>query len=160
MLKELEAIANKLDEERSLLVRTLDGLTEEQAAQIMATPEWSIKDAVAHLVGAERGMTRIARTMALGENPQLPEGYNNDEYNARQVGKRKSLSLAQVRAELDATRAELRTILDSFTLEQLKLCGEHPLAGEITLKELLVILYSHETSHANEISARIRGLKP
>ena len=109
MLKDLEPIVDKLNEEREVLNRTLDGINEQEAAEIHVTPEWNIKDAVAHLVGAERGMTRIARGTARGENPQLPEGYNNDVYNARQVAKRKEQSLAQVHAELVASRANNAT---------------------------------------------------
>ena len=159
MLKELEPIADKLNEERAILNRTLDQMTDAEAAGIRVTPEWSLKDAVAHLVGAERGMTRIARGMANGTNPQLPQGYSNDEYNARQVAKRKEQSVAQVRAELNATRADLLQFLESITPEQLALCGEHPLAGNISLKELLVIIYSHESTHANEISHQYRESK-
>ncbi len=159
MLKELEAIADKLNEERGILNRTLDKIAEDGAHAIRVTPEWSVKDAVAHLVGAERGMTRIARGMAAGQDPQLPEGYNNDEYNARQVGKRKDQNLAQVREELGASRAELMTFLENITPEQLALCGEHPLYGETSLKDLLVIIYSHEMTHANEIADKIRESK-
>jgi uncharacterized protein (TIGR03083 family) len=159
MLKELQAITDKLNEERGILDRTLDGLTEEEAAGIKVTPEWSVKDVVAHLVGGERGMTRIARGMSKGEDPKLPVGYNNDEYNARQVGKRQALSLAQVRAELATSRADLLTLIDSITPEQLALCGEHPLVGETSLKDLLVVIYSHETTHGNEIADKIRESK-
>lgn len=159
MLKELEPIVAKLNEERGILNRTLDGISEQKAAEVHVTPDWTLKDAVAHLVGAERGMTRIARGTARGENPQLPEGYDNDVYNARQVAKRKDQTLAQVRIELDASRAELIALLESITPEQLALCGEHPLSGDVSLSDLLVIIYSHERTHANEISLKYRESK-
>ncbi len=159
MIKELEPIANKLVEERGILTRMLDSLTDEITTRVMVTPEWSVKDALAHLVGAERGMLGIAKRMLKGEDPQLPPGYNNDEYNARQVAKRKALSLAELRAELEATRAELIALLESTTLKQLELCGQHPLEGEVSLKELLVIIYSHETTHCNEMNAKLRENK-
>jgi uncharacterized protein (TIGR03083 family) len=159
MLKELEPIANKLREAHTVLARALDPLTEEQAAQIMVTPEWSIKDAVGHLAGANRGMFGIAQRMAEGKDPQLPEGYDNDVYNARQVAKRKEQSLAQIRAELDATHAELLAFLDRVTPQQLAQMGEHPLYGEVVLRDLLVIIYTHQITHCNEISAKIRQAK-
>lgn len=159
MLKELEPIVAKLNEERGILNRTLDGISEQEAAEVHVTPDWTLKDAVAHLVGAERGMTRIARGTARGENPQLPEGYDNDVYNARQVAKRKDQTLAQVRTELDASRAELMALLESIAPEQLALCGEHPLSGDVSLSDLLVIIYSHERTHANEISLKYRESK-
>jgi hypothetical protein len=159
MLKELEPIVSKLREARSVLHRTIDGLTDEQASKIMVTPEWSVKDEIAHLAGAERGMFGIAQRMAKGEDPQLPPEYNNDTYNARQVAKRKERSLTDIRAELDATHDELTKFLENLTQEQLDLCGQHPLYGEVQLKELLVIIYSHETTHTNEISTKIREAK-
>lgn len=159
MLKELEPIVAILNEERGILNRTLDGISEQEAAEVHVTSDWTLKDAVAHLVGAERGMTRIARGTARGENPQLPEGYDNDVYNARQVAKRKDQTLAQVRTELDASRAELMALLESIAPEQLALCGEHPLSGDVSLSDLLVIIYSHERTHANEISLKYRESK-
>jgi hypothetical protein len=159
MLNELEPIADKLRESHRLLGYTLDAMSEEQAAQIKVTPEWAIKDVVAHLAGAERGMLGIAKRMAEGQDPQLPPDYNNDSYNARQVAKRKDQTLSQVRGDLDATHARLLSLLESITLPQLVLMGQHPLAGEVTLKDLLVIIYSHEMSHGNEISNQFRESK-
>lgn len=159
MLKELEPIAGKLRETRGVLNGTLDKLTDEQATRVMVTPEWSIKDAVAHLAGAERGMLRIAQRMARGEDPQLSPNYDNDEANARMVAKRKGQPLAEIRKELDASRAELMAFLEGLTADKLALMGQHPLEGETTLKDLLVIVYSHETTHCKEIIQKCGELK-
>lgn len=159
VLKELEAMASKLNESRTILSHALDRLTEEQAKQILINPDWSIRDAVAHLVGAERGMTGMAKRFATNENPQLPKDYINDVYNARQIAKRKSMSLAAVRAELAATRQDLLAFLETITPQQLAYCGEHPIHGQISLKELLVVIYSHETTHCKEISEKISEAK-
>jgi uncharacterized damage-inducible protein DinB len=159
MLKELEAIASKLDEALSLLTRTVDGLTEEQADQVKITPEWSVRDEMAHLAAAKRGMLGIAQRMAAGKDPQLRPDYDNDVNNARQVAKRKGKSLVELRQELDEVHAELIGFLNGLTNEQLDLMGQHPLYGEVKLKELLVIIYSHETTHTREISAKIHESK-
>lgn len=159
MLKELESIASKLNEAYAQLNRVLDSITEEQATQILVTPEWSVKDEVAHLAGATRGMFGIAQRSSKGENPKLPEGYNNDTFNARQVAKRKEQTLAQIRAELGATVTELQTFLNGVTPEQLDLQGQHPIFGETKLKDLLVIIYNHETQHCIEIAAAMRAAK-
>ncbi len=156
MIRELELIASKLAEARSVLAQTLDPLTEAQASQVMVTPEWSVKDVVAHLAGAERGLLGIAQRMARGEDPQVRSDYDNDYYNARQVAKRKERSLSEVRAELDGARSELLSFLESLSTDQVDLLGQHPLAGEIALKELLVVIYSHAMTHRNEIASSIR----
>lgn len=159
MLIELVPIADKLNEERRILNRSLDGLAEEDAKRIPVTPEWSVRDEVAHLAGAERGMLGMAQRISRGENPQLPEGYDNDTFNARQVAKRKEQTLAQIREELAASRGELLSLLESVRADQLALCGEHPLAGDVSLRDLMVVIYSHEMTHANEISNHIREAK-
>ena len=97
MLKELESISNKLNEAVFILVQTLGRLTEEQADEVKITSEWSARDEIAHLAGANRGMYAIAQKMAAGQDPQLRPDYDNDFYNARQVAKRKGNSLADLR---------------------------------------------------------------
>jgi uncharacterized protein (TIGR03083 family) len=159
MHKDLESIASKLNEAHTVLMRALDALSDEQAAQITVNPEWSIKDQVAHLAGANRGMFGIAQRSAQGLAPKLPDGYNNDTFNARQVAKRKEQTLAQIRAELETTRAEMMAFLETVTPAQVDLVGEHPLFGEIKLKDLLVIIYSHETQHCKEIADAMRAAK-
>lgn len=159
MLKELEPIADKLRESHRILGHTLDAMSQEQAAQIMVTPEWAIKDVVAHLAGSEREMVGVAKRMAEGKDPQLPSGFSNDANNARMVAKRKDRSLSEVRGEIDQVHAELLALLESITPQQLILLGQHPLAGEVSLKDLLVIIYSHQMSHGNEISNTFRESK-
>jgi uncharacterized protein (TIGR03083 family) len=159
MLKELELIVNHLNETHAILARALDALTEEQAARTMVMPEWSVKDIGAHLAGAERGMLRMAQRMANGENPRLPKDYSNDEYNRRQVAKRKEQSLAQIRAELDASRAELLAFMESLTADKLALPGEHPVLGDTTVKDVLDVIATHEALHGGEIAERIRELE-
>lgn len=158
MLKELESISNKLTEAHAMLYRMMDSLSEADAAAI-ANPAWNVKDVIAHLAGAERGMLRIAQASARGEDPQLPEGYDNDVFNARQVAKRKEQSLVQVLEEIKGVHNEMSALLDSITAEQLTRMGEHPLAGEIALKDLLVVIYSHEVTHCNEIKTALRAAR-
>lgn len=158
MLKELESISSKLQEAHDVLYRTVGTLSESDAAAI-ANPEWNVKDELAHLAGAERGMLRIAQASARGENPKLPSGYDNDQFNARQVAKRKGQSVAQIVDELKAIHNDMAAFLDGVTAEQLTRMGEHPLEGEIPLKDLLVVIYSHEVTHRNEISNALRAAK-
>ena len=159
MLKELESISSKLNEALFVLAQTLDGLTEEQADQVKITSEWSVRDEIAHLAGADRGMLGIAQKMAAGQDPQLRPDYDNDFYNARQVAKRKDKSLVELRQEIEEAHGELMGFLDALTQEQLDLMGQHPVYGHVTLKELLVIIYTHETTHTREISDKIRESK-
>lgn len=158
MLKDLQSISSKLDEAHGSLYQTVGSLSEADAG-ILANPGWDVKDELAHLAGAERGMLRIAQASARGEDPKLPTGYDNDQFNARQVAKRKGNSVAQLLEELKTIHADMNAFLESVTAEQLTRMGEHPLAGEIPLKELLVVIYSHEVTHRNEISNALRAAR-
>jgi hypothetical protein len=158
MLKELEAISNKLDECHSVLYRTVGSLTDDQTRAV-ANPQWNVKDVLAHLAGAERAMLRTAQASARGDDPQLPDGYDNDVFNARQVAKRKDQSVAQILDELKGIHKDMSAFLDNITQEQMTRMGEHPLEGEIPLKDLLVVIYTHEVTHCNEIQNALRAVK-
>ncbi len=159
MIKELDALAARLNNERAALMQTLSALTEEQAERIILSSGWSVKDTVAHLAGAERGMLRMMQRMASGENPRLSPEYNNDEYNRRQVAKRKEKSLEEIRSELHASRAELMMFMEGLAPEKLPLPGEHPLLGDTHVIDVLQVIGSHEAEQGKEISDRIREQK-
>ncbi len=159
MLKELEPVAASLLEERSRLNATLDLLSDEEAGRLKVNSDWSIKDALAHLAGAERGMLKLAERMARGENPQLSPEYDNNRYNARQVAKRQGMDLRGLRAELESSRSDLLAFIENLSADQLALHGEHPVEGDTTVKELLTVIGQHETSHGQDISYQCRELK-
>lgn len=154
MLQELESTKAKMEETRATLALVLDRISETQATELIVGG-WSIKDTIAHLASAERGMTRLAQRFAAGENPKLPADYNNDVYNARQIEKRRALSFAQARAELDTAQTDLYALMESITLPQLEMRGEHPIWGFVTLKELLEIIVRHTSQHGKEISDQL-----
>ena len=155
MLTELEPTVANLKQAREAVTSALDQLAEAQATQLMVNPDWSVKDIVGHLVASERGMTRLAQRFATGTNPKLSADYNNDIYNARQVEKFKLVTLAQARAELDKSRTELFALMETLTVPQLEYRGEHPIKGEISLKELLGVIAWHESNHSKEISDKL-----
>ena len=152
-------MANKINEAHAILKKTLGALSDDQSIVTKVNPDWSVKDEAAHLAAANRGMLGIAQRMAQGLDPKLPEGYDNDVFNARQVAKRKEQTLAQISAEIDVTHSELLAFLGTLTPEQLLLMGEHPLYGQVVLRDLLVIIYTHQIMHCKEISAKIRESK-
>ncbi len=109
--------------------------------------EYSGRQVLAHLAGAERGMTRLMQQMAAGRNPRLKADYDNDYYNARQQEKRAGMSIAALRAELEQSRRELLAFMESLRPADLAQRGEHPLLGDASLLEVLQTLQSHERSH-------------
>src|SRR5438309_135991 len=107
MLPELETLVAQLKDNRRALDEYMALLSEAEMDLPPREGEYSGRAVLAHLAGAERGMTGLMRLMAAGQQPRLKADYDNDYYNARQQQKRAGMTVAQVRAELDETRRDL-----------------------------------------------------
>lgn len=153
MLPELEPVAWKLGENRRLLDQVLGRLNQEEVDSPPGEGIYSPRQVLAHLAGAERGMTRLMQSMAAGENPQLKPDYDNDYYNARQQQKRASMSFADLRSELGETRQALLAFMETLKAEDLQKEGEHPTVGQSTVLGVLTTHQTHEWDHIMEMGA-------
>jgi hypothetical protein len=153
MLPELVSLAQELARNRRILDEMLEQLREPEMNRAPSEAEYSPRQVLAHLAGAERGMTRLMQMMAKGEKPRLKPDYNNDNYNARQQEKRAAMSVAQLRAELGETRSDLVAFMDNLTAEDLDKRGEHPTVGDATVLQVMQTLQAHERNHIIEMSA-------
>lgn len=156
MIKELQAIAGALKESRAQLWRSIAGLTLEQSRIPFPRGEWSIHDALAHLAANEGLMTGLAHSIATGEQGTLLADFDNDRFNAESVTARRGKTMDDLFDELGESRARLFDVLEAVTPDQLEHRGTHPLQGDLTLKELLVVMHAHETTHAREIAEHAR----
>ncbi len=64
-------------------------------------PSWTVRELLAHLADAERGMLRQAQRVARGE-PALPEDFDLARWNRRAVEKRAAATSAELLAEIEA----------------------------------------------------------
>ncbi len=158
MLKELDALCDMLDMTRRNLKRAVEGLMPEQYDMLMPHETWSIKDALAHLAGNEALMTDALEAIANGGGMSERE-FDNEAENRKQVARGRTLTVAQVWAELDANRQRLLDFLDHLTPEQLARRGTHPYQGMMTVKEFMTVLYAHDETHTREIVEWARHLK-
>ncbi|MGB8646243.1 MAG: DinB family protein [Anaerolineae bacterium] len=153
MLAELEPLCVELSRNREYLDRVVGQLTEQELAKPPREGEYSGRQTLAHLAGAERGMTALMRRMASGEQPRLKADYNNDYYNARQQEKRANMTVAQLQAELDESRKDLLAFIETLRPEDLDKQGDHPLYRDTNVRQVLQILQKHERDHAQEMDA-------
>ena len=153
MLPELDKITQDLDADWRTLTDTLDQLSEDELSRSPGDGQYSGREMLAHLAGAERGLTRLLELMAAGEFPRLRPDYNNDFYNARQQEKRAKLSTNDLRAELQDLRAKLLAFMETLRAEDLPKHGEHPTQGILTVRGVLESLQQHEHNHIAEFGA-------
>ncbi len=122
-------------------------LSDEELNRAPAVGEYSGREVIAHLAGANRGMTRLMQQMAAGQSPKLKSDYNNDYYNARQQEKRAGMSVPGLLAELDETHRDLLAFMETLRTEDLEQRGQHPIVGDATVLQVLETLSGHERSH-------------
>lgn len=146
-------IRQHLTEARRLLLEAVAGLDDETALTLTANPEWRVRDVLAHLAASERGLLRnVARFLAGGE---LPADFNLDVWNRRQVSKRRDTPIAELLAELAASREEVWATLDRLGEADLDVSGTHPAGMRTTVAGLFYTIANHELDHGNAIRAAL-----
>jgi len=110
-----DEILKTLDTEFDALLKTVDGLSDEQMT-IVWFGDWGVRDILAHIAGWHREMTSAFERIARGERP-VPEGvdYSNaDPINARFAEAARntpaSAMLAELKASKEAFVAAARTV--------------------------------------------------
>ena len=159
IIKELEPIADALAMSHEQLRRAIDGLSEEELLVPFPGRDWSIHDALAHLAANEVLMTELAEDIARGTRTKLPDDFDNDRFNAESVAARRDKPTREILEEIDRNEQGLFKFLSRVDSEQLERRGTHPLQGELTLRELLTVMYVHRVTHTTEMVEQARRLK-
>src|SRR5262245_64682704 len=100
-------LLRQADDEFGALKRALAGLSDE-AMQQPFSGAWGVREILAHLAGWQREMIPLLERVARGERP-VPEGVSYadvDAWNARHVAGRRGLTVAGIRAELNASHRD------------------------------------------------------
>lgn len=159
MLKELESLKDQLELTRDNLREAIAGLNDTQVREPIPGGDWSIKDVVAHIAGNEWLLTTILMAAVKDEPSPIPPDFDNERFNAETVEKARSKSMGEIWAELEASRLRLIEFLDTVTPQELARCGRHPLQGDLSVKEFMVVMYAHEETHCREVIQQARRLK-
>ncbi len=137
-------LRERIRESHQKLTRALEGLTEEQATRKGLNPQWSIKDALAHIAAWEIEGARTIREIQQGTwKPQRFDKQMIDDFNARAVEERSARSMPQVREEFDAAHQEMERLIESLPDE---VDEKSP-----TYKYIEGVTFHHHESHAEQI---------
>lgn len=137
---------------RAKLDRALDGLTEAQAMQTGLNPQWSVKDALAHVVAWELEGASIVRAIRerTGKPPRLDK-QQIDDFNARAVEQRRARTMREVSDELDAAHGEMERLIESLPDEVDE--------SSATYKYIEGVTFHHHESHAAQIEEYKQRMK-
>jgi hypothetical protein len=81
----------------------------------------------------------------------MPEGFNLDVWNDRQIQKRENQRVEDILKDLEASRQALLQLLDSLSEEQLDIEGQHAIGAMMTVEQMFYHLGNHERDHAAEL---------
>lgn len=159
MLKELEPLVSQYARSREVLFNSIAGLTDAQLEECLPGRDWSIKDTLIHLAANEALMTRLLADIARDGPTALPEAFDNQKFNDETVAAGRAKSMAQIRADLDASYKNLIAVLETITPQELTRTGTHPAAGNATVKEFFLAMYAHHEVHTRDVVEQARRLK-
>lgn len=141
MAEERDALFKLYKETREELLAALDGLSDEAMVET-SLDGWSVKDHLAHIaLWDEVRAGEVARISAGHESAWRTTDEQDDAYNDLGYELRRGLSLAQVRWELQSSRANLLDAIATASARGL----EASLYGEAGLRS------EHEREHAGWI---------
>lgn len=151
-----QRLKHKMTEARQELVQLLLSLTPQQLKLPTNNEGWTVYDVAAHIAGAEGGMEVIANRI-LAHEPSMVPDFDINRFNNGNIRRRQGKTMPQLVDELNASRVRMLALLDNVTEEQLDLPGKHPTAGETTLYGLMVVIYRHERTHADDIRQALQA---
>jgi hypothetical protein len=111
---------------------------------------WTVKQALLHLATSETGQIGTGKAIAT-DQPTVPDDFDLNRYNNRQVEKNKDKPPAQILSGMVESRQKLLAFLDEVPEEALDKRGKHARGDVISLEQLFYRIGEHEADHTVEI---------
>ena len=111
---------------------------------------WDIRNVLAHLVTSEQGFLRLFESIRTGGDG-VPDDFSIDRYNASQQDKVKSLTPDELIQAFRDTRSELCRWVAARSTSDLEKMGRHPFLGDVSLHEMIKMVYIHNQIHLRDI---------
>jgi hypothetical protein len=141
-----DQLVNDLEQARTELHASYQGLSDVQMTGAGAVGDWSVKDVLTHITSWEEvTLTDLAR-LARKDAPVLAAFDLNkvDDWNAMVMSLRRNLPLAQVLRELETTRAELTAAVARLP--------DSALADGQFGRALVTVCTVHDREHSEDIT--------
>ena len=159
--QEMEIIKT-LEQSRDDLHAAVEGVSEAESHTRPAEARWSVLECLEHVATVERRFLNRLETAANLESSIDPEreprvlAMVTDRSQRRQAPEMvqpsgRFASVADALADFDATRAEVIRFGQAHQSELRTLGAQHPLFGQVTGYELMLIIAGHACRHAAQI---------
>lgn len=163
-VKAVQDVIDELDAHRARYEEFCRSLSKEELDCPVPQSTWLVRDFIAHLATIDGPVSEMFKSMHLGEDAGIRDAdggkFDIDDWNDRQVERRRMLSVEEVLAEAAAARADLKShmviLTDEDLARTLKFGGDSKRpASEIPFGAYLRGWCKHDPMHAMDMS---RGL--
>ena len=130
---------------------------EEQLKKKMSehNESWTVLEVAKHIYTSEDGMVKLMKQIKDHSDPNtlpgVPEDFDLDRYNKRQVQKLQELTKEDILTKLSESRANFVTFVENLTEKDLPKKGRHASLRVLSIEEILQLISSHETEHQNKL---------
>ena len=111
---------------------------------------WSIHHILAHFVSSEAAITRLVK-LILGGNPGVPENFNIDAFNEREINCLAKLPNDMILQRFMERRGETIQMVLELSDDDLATKGRHPYLGVVSIEEMIKLMYRHNQIHQRDI---------
>ena len=105
---------------------------------------------LAHFVVTEASIARLVKYILQG-NPGVPEDFDIDQYNEREVNCFSKLPVDMVLQRFMERRGETIELVSQMSDDDLEKRGRHPWFGITTVEEMIKLMYRHNQIHQRDI---------
>ncbi len=135
------------------VVKTVDGLADDDWTRSGVCGVWSVKDIIAHLASFEHLLVDVMHTFIDDAPTPFLDAFGAD-FNDMQVAERRAMTAAEVMDEYVATHRETITLASRIPPERCRETGSLPWYGdEYSLDDFVVYAcYGHKREHCAQIA--------
>ena len=116
---------------------------------------WTILEVAKHLYVSEDGMVQLMQRIKNHSDPNsvpgVPEDFDRDRYNKRQVQKLEQLSKKDILTKMSDSRKNFVNFVESLSEEDFSKKGRHASLKVLSIEEICKIIPTHELEHIQKM---------
>jgi len=148
-----EDVARHLDESLQQLASFLEEMPPTDWKRATDNEEWTLQDTLAHLASSGWGLLGTAQRFLDGW--ELPETFDLDLWNRRQVQKRRATAPPDLLNEIREAHEEAKRRLFALSDEELLREGTHPIGQPLSVIGIFYLISQHELDHLGDMAAAL-----
>jgi uncharacterized damage-inducible protein DinB len=135
---------------RSMLLESIEGLSQRELTEAPIYGNWTIKDVLAHVIGWDKRVLKTLPLMVQGRANEVP-GVDVEAFNRQSVEAAKDKTFTELFSEIQATHQQILDFISE--LDHMEIDRRHERNGRIiTIRSYVIeIMVEHERQHAVEI---------